>query len=658
MKPRIALIEFSIFNQYPLLSGYLHAYGAADPAIADAFEFVYYQKEVGQLDYPTVLLDVRGLKADIVCISAYVWNIGIVRRLVSDLQADSHVQHIILGGHQISHQIEKYVDRTDAKTMVVNGQGEIPFRAILQRIAAGEEPGPLKGISFYRDGELCDGGEAEMLTRLDDIPSPFLNGLFDRMEYPITVFETNRGCPYKCTFCTWGGDTMRVTKFSLERIKEELRWIAKHSVLFLYLADANWGMLPRDIEISEYIADLKKSYGAPWGVYYAAAKNKPKGSIACIEKFHEGGVITSQALGIQSMNPTTLSLVDRQNIKTSGFVEMFEELNRRKIDAYCELIWPLPGETLATLKSGFEKLMELGARTTIMYPAVLINNAKLSNQTSEFEMEYVDSSDWMSELKIVKSTKFANREAVESGFWFYYSYFLLGNLDFHKAVVRYLHASTGKTIAQIITDFATHLRSCMSSSAYAQTIDDIFKHEAHGTLLTIGRIATHLTHDRRFEAIADVARFVMRSGATTWPRGLAFMALWAFSFPKVFSDTETGIQPLVELLDELGDERGTTLSSIASVHQSDHEIVISVDDTTGVWRDIVAFFGPDPGNVVSRVEIRHPPTGFLPYDLKDYSKNFQYAHGMIERMTHVVPEIRAVALPSLSLQDSCVPVVQ
>lgn len=647
MKQRIALIEFSILNQYPLLSGYLHAYATADSTVADAFEFVYYQKEVGRLHYASVLREVRALRAHIVCLSAYVWNIGVVRRLIADLRDDAHIQRIILGGHQISHQIDRYVDRTDDKSIVVNGQGEIPFRAMLQRIAAGGGMDPLKGISFYRDGELWDGGEAEMLTRLDDIPSPFLSGPFDNMDYPVTAFETNRGCPYKCTFCTWGGDTMKVTKFSLERIKEELLWLAKRSVLFLYLADANWGMLPRDIEISEYIARLRALYGAPWGVHFAAAKNKPKGSIACIEKFHKGGVLSSQALGIQSLNPAALALVDRENIKTSAFVEIFGQLNRRKIDSYCELMWPLPGETLDTLKNGFEQLLELGAPTTILYPAVLINNSKLTNQVSEFEMEYADSSDWKSELRIVKATKYADRKAVESGFWFYYGYFLLGNLDFHKAIARYLHISTGKSYAQIISDFTAHLQSRMNNSAYAQTIDDIFRHEAHGTLLTIGRIATHLTHDRRLEAIADVARFVLAYDASTWPRELSLMALWAFSFPKVFSDTESRIESLIELLDELARERGASFSAMASVQQSDEEIVISIDDATGVWRDIVPFFGVKPDSVVSRIEIRHPPTGLLPYDSKDDSKNFQYAHGMIERMTHVTPEIRAISCPPL-----------
>lgn len=643
MKQRVALIEFSIFNQFPLISGYLHAYAAADPAIADSFEFVYYQKEVGKTVYLESLQAIQALRARIVCLSAYVWNIGLVRRLVNDLRDDPDIRHIILGGHQISAQIERYIDRRDHKTLVINGQGEIPFRAVLQRLAGGSEIGPLKGISFYRDGEVCNGGEADRLTCLDDIPSPFLNGQFDKMEHPTTVFETNRGCPFRCTFCTWGGDTMKVAKFSLDRVKEELLWIAKRSVLFLYIADANWGMLPRDVEISEYIARLKKSYGSPWGVYYAAAKNRPKGSIACIEKFYEGGVITSQALGIQSMNPMTLSLVERENIKTDAFVEMFAQLNRRNIDSYCELIWPLPGETIDTLKRGFECLLELGARTTIMYPAVLINNAKLTDQAQKFDLEFADANDWMSELKIVKATQFADRNDVESGFWFYYSYFLLGNCDFHKAILRYLRATTGAKYADIITEFANELRAGMATSAYAQTLGDIFKHEAHGTLLTIGRIATHLGHERRAEAIADVARFVVKTRPTEHVRrDLAMIGLWALAFPKLFSDTEDKIDSLTQLLDELGSAHGASFSRLASVGKSGQCIVLCIDDSTGVWAEVVKFFGLVTDGAISSIEVRHPPATFVPYDPKDSIRNFHYAHGMIERMGHVVPEIRAL----------------
>jgi radical SAM superfamily enzyme YgiQ (UPF0313 family) len=441
MKRRVAMIEFSIYDQFPLTSGYLHGYAARDPAVAEAFEFVYHNQEVERVAYDHTLATIRAYGASVLCFSCYVWNMGLIKRLVHDLRHDKTIDKIILGGHQIAHNIERYIDRTDEKTIVINGQGEIPFRSLLQNLAGGGDVSATKGVSFFRGGELCNGGESEMLRDLDQIPSPFLGGLFDRMAHPITIIETNRGCPYKCSFCTWGGDTTTVTKFPTERVKDELLWIVKKSVLFLYIGDANWGMLARDVEISEYIARLKKEHGFPWMVYYAAAKNKPKGSVACIEKFYEGGVITAQALGIQSMNPTSLSLTERGNIKNAAYIEMFEQLRARNIDSYCELMWPLPGETIDTLKHGFEQLIDLGARTTIMYPVLLINNARMADQAPEFGIETTVCDDWKSELKRVRKTRFADRAAVDDGFWFYYGAFLLANCDLNKGLLRLLSTS-------------------------------------------------------------------------------------------------------------------------------------------------------------------------------------------------------------------------
>src|SRR3954462_6929092 len=106
-KQRIALVEFSIYDQFPLVSGYLQAYASADPVILDTFEFVYYNKEVSRCEYAQTLNEIRALGASILCISSYVWNMGLVRRLLRDLVADPKIERIILGGHQVSHHIER-----------------------------------------------------------------------------------------------------------------------------------------------------------------------------------------------------------------------------------------------------------------------------------------------------------------------------------------------------------------------------------------------------------------------------------------------------------------------------------------------------------------------------------------------------------------------
>lgn len=638
MKQRIALVEFSIYDQFPLVSGYLQAYASADPAISDTFEFVYYNKEVSRCEYPQTLNEIRALGANIICISSYVWNMGLVRRLLRDLVDDPKIERIILGGHQISHHIERYVDRADRKVIVINGQGEIPFRAILQQLAGGGEVAGIKGVSVFRDGELVSGGEAAMIANLDDIPSPFLGGYFDQMKHPISVFETNRGCPYKCTFCTWGGDTQTVTKFSLERVKDELAWLAKKSAMFIYLADANWGMLARDVEISEYIGKLKKDHGFPWMVYYAAAKNKPKGSVACIEKFHDGGVITSQALGIQSMTDSTLSLIERKNIKNTAFIEMFNQLKDRKIDSYCEIIWPLPGETIGTLKEGFNRLIELGAQTTIMYPALLINNARLTAQAGEFEMETLGSDDWRSELKLVKKTKFADRAAVDDGFWFYYAFFLLANTDLTKSLLRYLREATGRAYSEIIADFAAYLRENGSTSAYSQLITALFAEEAHGSLLTIGKLATHLTHQHRLAAQNDVARFVVTKALPDdAARALVASALFSFSLPRLFAGTRDDAAKILASLDELGRRHGIAFSSLASVTAKAGSIKLQILDRADVWREVVPFFTKQDSMEFGDVELVHPSHMLLPYNEKDLQRNFVYAHGMIQRLGFISP---------------------
>lgn len=641
MKRRVALVEFSIFDQFPLVSGYLHAYAQADPAVAEAFEFVYYAPQVERVDYADALSSIKALDAQVLCFSCYVWNMGLIRRLVRDLAADPKVGRIILGGHQISHHITQYVEPGDSKVVVINGQGEIPFRATLQRLADSGELVGLKGVSLYSDRELWNGGEAEMLSDLDDIPSPFLSGLFDGRSHPTTVYETNRGCPYKCSFCTWGGDTLKVTKFSLDRIKEELRWIARKAVLFLSLADANWGMLQRDIEISAYIAKLKKDYGAPLIVYYAAAKNKPKGSMECIEKFHEGGVITSQALGIQSLSDQTLELIDRKNIRNGVFLQMFDELKDRKIDSYCELIWPLPGETLETLKGNFEQLIKLGAQTTIMYPAILINNARMTEQAEEHEIESVVCDDWKSELRLVTKTKYATHADVNDGFWFYYAYFLLGNCDGRKALLACVARITGQPYAAIISDFAAYLRANISTSPYARLVQSILDEQDHGALMTAGRLATHLTYEERLAAQRDVSRFVMSQAAEDPDRGLALAALWVFAMPRMFADTREEHETLIAHLDVLGESHGQALSRVATVRPHREGVDVHVNDRAGVWPDVVSFFtGQESPGPVERVEIRHPVPERR-YLAQDPARTFSYAHGMVQRLTQISARVSA-----------------
>lgn len=70
-------------------------------------------------------------------------------------------------------------------------------------------------------------------------------------------FETTRGCPFKCTYCEWGGGTqVKVKKKSMEIIKDEIDVFVELGVKFLFAADANFGMYKeRDLEWLKYLTD-------------------------------------------------------------------------------------------------------------------------------------------------------------------------------------------------------------------------------------------------------------------------------------------------------------------------------------------------------------------------------------------------------------------
>ena len=84
-------------------------------------------------------------------------------------------------------------------------EGEETFTQILEQIQQGDTP-----LSVYQGARLND----------LEIPSPMLSGVFDDIikNNPDYVFnitlETNRGCPFQCTFCDWGSLTYaKIRKF-------------------------------------------------------------------------------------------------------------------------------------------------------------------------------------------------------------------------------------------------------------------------------------------------------------------------------------------------------------------------------------------------------------------------------------------------------------
>ena len=239
-----------------------------------------------------------------------------------------------------------------------------------------------------RNGEAVKTQDAERIESLEEVPSPYLSGIFDKMiaEYPEVTWqgtlETNRGCPFACTFCDWGSLTYnKVKKFELERVFDELEWMAKHNFDWISITDANFGMFPeRDGMIADKIIEMQEKYGSPRTFSVAWAKNQKKEVIDIVKKLLDArGFNQGLTLSVQSLDLDVLENIRRKNMEINKLEEVFELCEQRNIPVYTELILGLTGENLETWKNNFYRLFEMGNHTGItVFQAQLLENAEMN----------------------------------------------------------------------------------------------------------------------------------------------------------------------------------------------------------------------------------------------------------------------------------------
>ncbi|MEO7328147.1 MAG: radical SAM protein [Minicystis sp.] len=505
MSKKVAFVELTVFSGVlPLASGYMEAYCRKDPALAEQLHFEKVSLPVSTTPYETVLEALRKADADIYAFSCYVWNIGMVRRLLAVLLVEKPNAHFILGGPQVINQGHRYLKPEHENVFVCNGEGERTFANFARTLLSPEQDfKAMRNISFYRAGEIVTTEEEPRITDLSEIPSPFLEGLFEKNKYTWTVIETNRGCPFKCNYCYWGAAIgAKVYKYGSERIERELDWIGESGCMYVFIADANWGMLPRDVDLSKYLAATGKKFGAPMAVYFCGSKNTPERVSEITGIFHDAGMLATQSVALQTMSQETLKKVNRDNIKTSAYTDLQRSLNERGISSLVEIIWPLPGETLASFKTGLAKLCEMGADSFVFYPLLLMNNVELNEKREEYGLVTMQESDPNSEAEVVIQTNEVGPDDYAEGIRYIYAISSLHTLRSLWTLSRYLNSRGLMGYEELFTNF---MEMCKKhpNLPYVKFLEESIKTYEFQKFDAIGA-ALHINHHSEREAFDDL----------------------------------------------------------------------------------------------------------------------------------------------------------
>lgn len=397
-KATVCLVQQGVWDMpmesMPLAAGYLKAMAMAEERLRDNFEIKIINYR-GGITLSKMANDMFTHGApDILACSVFGWNYRTFGSLAETFKQLNPNGWVIFGGTHVANQAARTMRTYPETDVVVNGEGELVFRDLLNAYLDGASRSGLAGIagiSFQdSDGQIVTTAPRDRIDELDIIPSPALTGAIDltddngRFRYDVALMETNRGCPYKCSFCYWGGAVgQRVRAFSRERLRQELELYAELKVHTICLCDANFGLLKIDEEFIDDVIEIRERTGYPRAVESSWAKNKSKVFYNIVNKMKNAGLRSSFTLALQTLDDRALGLMNRRNMKVNEWEDLVAWLNKEQLDCYAELIWGAPGETIESFMDGYDRLAQHVSRIAV-YPILLLPNTEYSEKKHEY----------------------------------------------------------------------------------------------------------------------------------------------------------------------------------------------------------------------------------------------------------------------------------
>ena len=319
---------------------------------------------------------------DIVAFSSYSWNFEYNKVVAKALKKRYPEVLIVFGGHQISPD-GAYLEQYDFIDVLMHNEGEETTALFLKALLHHDDLSTVPNVSFRRHGKIIT-TQKYIPEDISAYPSPYLSGVFDHLmqEFPDREFhatlETHRGCPYSCAYCEWCF-TKRVRPFPMEKIKKEIEWIASHHLKYCYCADANFGILDRDVEIAAYVVEQKKVFGYPDVFKPCYAKESDNNVFEAGYILNKNNTDKGVTIAYQTLSPAALENIGRKNLTLEHFSSLDLRYTEAGIPTYTELILGLPGETFESFCKGICSLLESGQNNSMtVYECQIYPNSPMA----------------------------------------------------------------------------------------------------------------------------------------------------------------------------------------------------------------------------------------------------------------------------------------
>ncbi|MGV8804833.1 MAG: DUF4080 domain-containing protein [Polaromonas sp.] len=325
-----------------------------------------------------IVEDLLALKPQVIGLGVYIWNVLETTQVVRLLKALRPDIRLVLGGPEVSHETgEQEICRL--ADHVITGWGDVSFPKLCRALLDGPQP-LMKVIA----------GEQPALSEL---ALPYGDYTDDDLAKRLLYVEASRGCPFKCEFCLSALDKT-AWAFELDRFMAEMARLYERGARNFKFVDRTFNLkVDFSVRILQFFLDRMtgddgRVQAAPeLFVHFEVVPDSLHERLkALIAQFPAGSL--QFEVGIQSFNPEVQQRISRRqdNLKTAENLRWL--VSQSQAHVHADLIFGLPGETLASFAEGFDRLHALAPHEIQFGILKRLRGTPIARHSADFAMVY------------------------------------------------------------------------------------------------------------------------------------------------------------------------------------------------------------------------------------------------------------------------------
>ena len=328
-----------------------------------------------------ILEDIYRRKPDAIGFSCYIWNIGMVEKLMGELHKLLPKLPVFLGGPEVTYDADKLLRKYPYLTGIFIGEGEATFAQVVKYYVK-KNPESLEDIP----GLMLRSGMTPERKPLNLTDVPFLYDDMAPFTNRIIYYETQRGCPFRCSYCLSSID--KTVRFrDIEVVKKELAFFLEKKVKQVKFVDRTFNCNhDHAMAVCQYL--YEHDNGVTNFHFEIAGDILREDEIALVAKMRPG--LVQFEIGVQSTNTDTLREI-RRVMDIEKLKQVVAALKAaHNVHIHLDLIAGLPYEDYDSFARSFDDVYAMEPEQLQLGFLKVLKGSYMAEMAESYGLVYTD----------------------------------------------------------------------------------------------------------------------------------------------------------------------------------------------------------------------------------------------------------------------------